>query len=310
MFCIQCGTQLPEGAKFCHTCGKQIQTLVESNGKHVEETNSINRICKIFDKYFTSSDLYGENFYIRDEFGEDDIEFLQDDIAGEKGLVMFFYYDTTDYGLLVTDKRILIYGRRETQIYRLDRLKTALPGKEILADVMYLETIDNGRSMPIYLTGINNVKMFQAQFMHFVEEVYFYYHPSQNNSSEENSKIGKVCLEKDFDSIYFESGNPLDARSSKKYYKAISNFIIQNNEKIYTIYDATITGSCKEGFALCTTGIYGRDSDKRMMYYSWEDFKNVEYKRTLLEFKIGKHGFNVTEQRKVIELFDTLKKCL
>lgn len=41
--------------------------------------------------------------------------------------------------------------------------------------------------------------------------------------------------------IYFESGNSLDARSSKRYYKAISNFVIQNNEKIYAIYDATVT---------------------------------------------------------------------
>lgn len=313
MYCIQCGTQLAEGAKFCHVCGQQVNNIssqsVETLTKDVViQPEEENTICEIFDRYFDSSSPYGENLYLADDMEDDEIESFQSDLGEEKFLMLFLYYDETNYGLIVTDKEIIIRGRQKTETFPLNKLKAVFSGKEILADVMYLVTINDMRSMPIYLTGMKDVKRFQAEFMHFIEEVNLYFYPQNQRKPEtQDVDIGKICLENDFDSLYFESGNPLDAMHSKKYYKAVTNFAIQSGEHIYAIYDSTVMGNCKIGFALCSSGIYGRDSDKRMVYIPWEAFKGIEYRKTLVEFKIGKHGFNVVEAKQMLKLLDAIK---
>lgn len=53
-------------------------------------------------------------------------------------------------------------------------------------------------------------------------------------------------------------------------------FNITVGEEIFSIYDDTIFGSCKNGFAICESGIYWRNLMSNPMYISWNKYKDLD----------------------------------
>lgn len=96
----------------------------------------------------------------------------------------------------------------------------------------------------------------------------------------EYSRIAQsVCLANPIDSQYVVIGRGLREDTCPKYSKAQQNFRIPAGEDAYLIYDNTVLGSCKTGFAICPTGIYcnyGAAIEK----LGWKDFlqANIEIK--------------------------------
>ncbi len=71
----------------------------------------------------------------------------------------------------------------------------------------------------------------------------------------------------------------------KKYVPAIINYNIPSFFSIYILYDDTVTGSYKEGFALCENGIYYKQSASSG-HISWENFLGFD-------LSFGMHGIQI-----------------
>lgn len=59
--------------------------------------------------------------------------------------------------------------------------------------------------------------------------------------------------------------------------KAKKYFLIPEEDDAFLIYDSTALNSFKLGFALCTSGIYYRDSKTKLNgIFSWKEFKDLK----------------------------------
>lgn len=65
-----------------------------------------------------------------------------------------------------------------------------------------------------------------------------------------------------------------DVAESKKRDKAIKYFAVPN-EEIFYIFDTTILGTCRNGYALAASGLYFKDSNNRSGSLSWNEFVNA-----------------------------------
>ena len=64
------------------------------------------------------------------------------------------------------------------------------------------------------------------------------------------------------------------------------------------IYDETIMGGCKKGFALCTTGFYY--CKQQSGYIPWNEFKNLKVRKSMGEIIVGSEEFNTAGDSKQI----------
>ena len=62
---------------------------------------------------------------------------------------------------------------------------------------------------------------------------------------------------------------------SKKEEAARKYFGIPKDDKVWLILDTTLFGSCKVGFALCTSGMHAHDERGKDMHLSWQRFVNA-----------------------------------
>lgn len=85
-------------------------------------------------------------------------------------------------------------------------------------------------------------------------------------------ELGEQHEVNDYSEVEF--GTPLT--SGKKHDAARKYFgSLPEDEEIYLVYDATIFGSCKKGFALCQGGFY-YETTIGSGHFSWEEFIDNE----------------------------------
>lgn len=121
--------------------------------------------------------------------------------------------------------------------------------------------------------------------------------------------VKSICVNSGFDSIYGAVGPSLIGTS--KFNQAKKNFGIANGEDAYLIFDATVFGGYKKGFAVCTTGFYYSADGSHAFIISWDKFKsvNIVQKRSFLE--IGGAEFNAgNDSKKLFEILTALKSSL
>ena len=98
--------------------------------------------------------------------------------------------------------------------------------------------------------------------------------------------LAKMCSERPFEDPFTSFGTPFT--EGKKHDRARKHFKIPDKENVYMICDATFFGSCKQGFALCSSGLYFCESWKSITgFISWEDFPY-----TIMWYK-QKQGFHI-----------------
>ncbi|MCP4140963.1 MAG: hypothetical protein GY755_11865 [Chloroflexi bacterium] len=83
-----------------------------------------------------------------------------------------------------------------------------------------------------------------------------------------------------------------DTANKKKLEKAIKSFEIPKGEKLLMLYDDTVFGSNKHGFALCREGIYWRnswDTPTKRTKLMWKKFseRKIELKELAIELGRG-----------------------
>lgn len=84
--------------------------------------------------------------------------------------------------------------------------------------------------------------------------------------------IREACSNYPTQTAYLVMGS--DVTASKKREKAIKNFAVPN-EEIFYIFDTTIFGTCRNGYALSKSGLYFKDSNNKSGMLSWDDFANT-----------------------------------
>lgn len=89
-------------------------------------------------------------------------------------------------------------------------------------------------------------------------------------------------------------------------------FGVEDDEDVYLVLDTTIFGSCKVGFACCTSGIYMKDEDGDQCFFNWEDFSECELEREGGNLRIGGCPFitQSAEAELLYDLFDELQEAL
>lgn len=335
MFCMNCGEKLFEGAKFCPNCGTKLVAMLEQeqDKKLVMATTPLLNTNKQNIKNTTPTKeqmieaIFFSIFHIRGEFGsriyltgkdkimpEDEADIMNYFLFENhtEKLLMFFEYEKNhiNKGFVITNQRIAWdYGRGISEILLVDIKKVEI-GKSLLATVMKLTSYRNETYPEILLTWIDGEAEFVTKFRKFIDTIHKeLYGDSGNNqtSNRDTDFIVRSCNSLKISDAYCEVGNPKILQSSKRYQKAKLYFNIPDNEDIFFIYDNTVLGSCKTGFALCTTGFYYCIKQNR--YIPWEEFVFVNISKCFCGIKIGEEEFTMGgEANKLITILKSIQE--
>lgn len=315
-FCFNCGTKINSQEINCpeEDEKKNIKDL-ENISKNYVINNKKEEILKEenvdlithFKKYFNRQDMFGPDVTIfgldyitqgalkniKDEFDYSDNEVL---------LMAFDYSDCFGKGFLLTDKKFYwndIYDRKYAwDIKSIAKVNFA---KKMLASVMYLTGVNKELSGYIYLTGIRNIDEFQLKF----QALFNRRNLDQKSLDDDCNKIPENNIKKDmnvrqqiissiFNKIKINTkgcmiGKPCIDPYNSKCLAVHKYFHIPDYEEIYLILDTTLFHSCKEGFAVCDSGIYYYRINPG--FINWKIFKDLSIKGGLASIAIGKQKF-------------------
>lgn len=262
-------------------------------------------IESIFSKIFKNNNQLGRSIYIigknpiSQKINKNLSKYLSEN-SNEKPLLVFDYEKELEEGFIITNKRFVWYfktdGKQEIELLN---IKDVLFGKFFLADVINIVSIDNIKYKNIYITGMEEKEEFILKFREFINcinQIFLKDYSCEKKYSDYNTDyIIKACKNVVIKSSYCEVGNPIILKSSsKKYTNARANYKIPKSEDIFLIYDSTVFGTCKKGFAICTTGLYY--NDKEVGYIEWKDFKNMTLSYGITGLKIGKTISFITDK--------------
>ena len=123
-------------------------------------------------------------------------------------------------------------------------------------------------------------------------------------------QIRDVCEEYE----EFESCHTVATIPQKKLRNAREAFGIAKDAKIIMVYDGTVFGSNKLGFAICEGGIYWKNdwtTSTKRTFLTWEEFREREIRPNVEGFYIGLgRGDNIAIllDEQVLPLGELLKK--
>lgn len=348
MFCFNCGEKIMDGAKFCPNCGTNLsavtqggqadnaflpagkaETVKQETGTELEDNEEYTEeeLVEIhFKDVFKGRRQFGDQVYIigkdpvTQEMKENLQEYYLSDDESEKPLLVFDYGKELKEGFVITNQRLVCYfetiGQQEID---LDEIKDVQIGKAVLATIMEVISFDNVKYKKIYLTGIRNETDFVLKFRQFIDRVHLIYNETDEEEYGEEYDEGeydtdfivRACNCVNMNPTYCEIGSPVIGAASKKYADAKANFRIPDDEDIFLIYDATILGGCRKGFAICTMGIYYYQS--RLGFWDWEEFKSLNISHSAFTgLLIGKESFNASgaDGKNLLMILKTIQEYL
>lgn len=121
---------------------------------------------------------------------------------------------------------------------------------------------------------------------------------------EDGTKTGIFeCVQKNIDKTdgWTFVGENLKNTSPRQYQKAKINLGIKDDEDVFMLADGTMFKSFKEGFAVCSSGIY-LSSSSRKVYKDWKNVRNCKIE--------AGHGSNIRIDGIEIFTFADVNKCV
>lgn len=97
---------------------------------------------------------------------------------------------------------------------------------------------------------------------------------------------------------------------SRKLDQAARNFGIPQGESAFLVLDATIFGTCKAGLALCSKGIYLRDTAGAQDAIGWTKLPATKLAADAQSLTIGKHKIVTMDGVAVGKLLATIQKAI
>lgn len=314
-------------------------------------------IQSAFRQVFKSSRLYGSRTFI---IGVDKINraikrnivehYLE--YEGEVPLLVFAYVDELNNGFVLTNQRLVwryLDGQEEHDI-DLEDIERAEAGSSFLARIMRITDVTGKEYPKIYMTGMDNVDQFVAQFNEFialingVDEVdtsSWASHddePSrasapvrtaplvQNRALANNndylqflaSFIEKTFARREFifDRYIYHIGR--DSKSNEKIQKAVSAYAnLKNGEAGLVCCDITAFGGAEDGVLLTNQGIYVHNPFESVHYFPYGEISSIELKGIIVKdiyingFKIeSPTGFGNSEKQNFAALLRHFKDNL
>ncbi len=319
MFCINCGEKLINDAKFCPYCGvdvaagikrgQAVEVLHEAvSGADAAKKTDEKMMEEIFTGIFNTRCEFGKDVYV---FGKDEVfpemeyavkdYYLSEDPL-EKPLLVFDYSRSgfVEKGIVITNQRVIWeYGERMCGDIFLKDIKSITMGKAGLANVMKITSWGEVVYKDIFLTWMEHEEKFVMKFKKFIHVMQEQFGITENDDKDDRMPAKKMDgnLASHFlegikwNSAYCEAGNPVVPQSSKKYQRAKLYFGIPEEDEIFLIYDSTVFGNCKKGFALCTSGFYYCLSNSGNI--SWDKFALVKISKCISGLQIDKKEFTV-----------------
>ena len=113
-----------------------------------------------------------------------------------------------------------------------------------------------------------------------------------NTSEEDTLEQDLVVRIKDICAAFEEneSCHTQETIPEKKLKNAAEAFNLKENDKIILIYDGTVFGSNKTGFAICESGIYWKndwETPTKRNYLPWNEFKDRKIKPKRKDYHIS-----------------------
>lgn len=329
MFCTNCGEKVTDEMKFCPNCGKSIKNRSEGIQNNISAHVNLEKNKNMDIKEKRIEDMFWNIFKTRGKFGsrvyfigkdlfpsqyDDNLKkYLGNCNKDEKVMLVFVYPDSNlEDGFVITNQRLIWHnGTYDMSEILLDDIKDVRIGKSLLATIMNIVSYDDEIYPKIYLTGINSEEEFVLKFRSFIYDIQKMKKTKEKDddsnllgTTEENivDCIINACNSVKIDSLYCVVGNPIVSPSVKKYINAKAYFNIPDHEDVYMIYDETILGGCKKGFALCTTGFYY--CKQQSGYIPWNEFKSLRIEKSLGGVIVGSEelDFNTSGDSKQIRM--------
>ncbi|MCH5268338.1 MAG: zinc ribbon domain-containing protein [Lachnospiraceae bacterium] len=338
-FCLNCGgnvsAMLSGNQDAAASQSVEATPVISQNDEVKKEDDSIKEDIEtdVIIQNYEIEEYFLDVFNSKEEFGQyvcipeyDDIDaeytkILKDAIDENdlfENLLLYFKYPSSSRaeGFIITSMRFVWdYGSNYAGEIPLAQIKDITIGKSILATVMNIVTFDNKIYRNIYLTGIRNEKEFVMKFRKFIDILNGEINSTNNTEQEltqamDTDFIVQSCQSTKIDSIYCVVGNPTVSPYEKKYKSAKLYFNIPDREEIFLIYDSTIFGNCKKGFAICTSGIYYCISNPG--YWSWDQYRMVNISKNIMgEIDIGGVIFSTANDAKSLMIvFQSLQGFL
>lgn len=310
-----------------------------------------------FHQVFKSSQPYGQRTFI---IGVDKINrAIKRNIVehylehkGEIPLLVFAYVDELNNGFVLTNQRLVwryLDGQEEHDI-DLEDIQHAEAGSSFLARVMRITDVTGKEYPKIYMTGMDNVDQFVAQFNEFIalingvddEDTSDW--PSYNDEPKRTSATGMTSptvqnrtpvnnndylqflasfIEKTFarrefifDRYVYHIGR--DSKSNEKIQKAVSAYAnLKNGEAGLVCCDITAFGGAEDGVLLTNQGIYVHNPFENVHYFPYREISSIELKGIIVKdiyingFKIeSPTGFGNTEKQNFTTLLRHFKDNL
>ena len=311
-----------------------------------------------FRQVFVDSRSYGRNTFI---IGKDPINrtikrnIIEHYLVGyekEVPLLVFAYTDELNSGFVLTNFRLIWRfsdGAEEHEIY-LDDIARAEAGRFVLARTMTITDVTGKEYPRIYMTGMDNVDRFVAQFNEFIalingvddEDTSSWpsydnepsrshapvktTSPVQNRAPANNndylqflaSFIEKTFARREFifDRYVYHFGR--DSKSNEKIQKAVSAYAnLKNGEAGLVCCDITAFGGAEDGVLLTNQGIYIHNPFESVHYFPYGEISSIELKGIIVKdiyingFKVeSPTGFGNTEKQNFAALLRHFKDNL
>ena len=326
-FCSKCGASLSGGSSGGKNNSgaltrREVASRYKDPGELLEDFNNADRRTqdlmwkiviegtfselfnkrKQFDHYATNIYIIGKDSITR-EMKENLSDYYMTDDPEETPLLVFDYTGkgTLKEGFVITNSRFIFnYGGRGQQEFELNELEDVEVGKALLANVMYLHTVDGVKSDKIFLTTAGDEMGFASTFRELVRRINKFYNyfagtlePESIGGGGDTDKIIRACHCVQFGAgTSCEVGDPvLTPKNSKRVAKARMYFRIPENEDVYFIYDSTVFGGCEHGFAVCSGGVYYCGDHDSPEYLDWEDYEDAAINGGTLSVSINGANF-------------------
>ncbi len=189
----------------------------------------------------------------------------------EEPLLIFQNTKNLKNGIVITTNAIYTAFLGQIQVLRYYEIDSGWCGKAGMFKGMKFNLRSGEESKAVDLSSLNDPIAFVDRLNAFLAEL-----PEQEPLCVTADEATVTALLTDAcrrfgnkEDISIKIGTPLSP-DLPKYKKAVEQFLIPADEAVYAIYDETLFGSCKVGFALTPKGLYYRQNKKTAGHYAWE----------------------------------------
>ena len=234
----------------------------------------------------------------------------------EKPLIAFDYNSVFEEGFLITNKKIYMKNSRKgITAIRNEDICDVIYGKDFLANTLYFVDKEGKTSAPVYLSGMNDA----VNMTYRLHLLYSMTGVAENAaadfcSSRENLVSEIVCYLPPSGSSMLVRGKMYIPSGNAKLQKMKTYLGISEAEKVFTLLDSSLFGSCKVGLVVGYHGvIFKSGGGTKTRFLAWNKFKDAMVQKGVSSIKIDEESLSCNvgaEQESVYGILKNLQTAV